>query len=65
MDYQTGKQVLKILQEMSRIHQTTVIIVTHNAAISEIADRVIMMHDGSISKSWRNDSPKDIDDIEW
>ena len=48
LDYQTGKQVLKILQDMSRQKGATVIIVTHNGALAPIADRVIHMHDASV-----------------
>ena len=49
LDYQTGKQVLKILQNMSRKEGATVIIVTHNSALAPIADRVIHMHDARVS----------------
>ena len=48
LDYNTGKQVLQILQDMCRKRGATVIIVTHNAAIAPIADRVIRMHDGGV-----------------
>ncbi|MCL1951062.1 MAG: ABC transporter ATP-binding protein [Turicibacter sp.] len=65
LDYQTGKQVLGILQDMSRHHQSTVIIVTHNAAIAEIADRVIHMHDGKVKQVQHNPKPKSIQEIEW
>lgn len=65
LDYQTGKQVLQILQDMSRIKGATVIIVTHNAAIAPIADRVIYMHDGSVKKTEINKHPQKIADIEW
>ncbi|GAB2025003.1 ABC transporter ATP-binding protein [Lactovum odontotermitis] len=65
LDYETGKQVLKILQDMSRLQGTTVIIVTHNVAISQIADRVIQMHDGKIKEIKVNAEPLDIERIEW
>lgn len=65
LDYNTGKQVLQILQDMSRKHGATVIIVTHNAAIAEIADRVIHMHDAKVKKIDINPNPKKIADIEW
>lgn len=65
LDYQTGKQILKILQEMSRIHGATVIIVTHNAAISEIGDKVIEMHDGKVKTVRKNSEPADIEALEW
>ena len=65
LDYNTGKQVLQILQDMSRKHGVTVVIVTHNSAIAPIADRVIHMHDGTVTSIERNASPEAIADIEW
>lgn len=65
LDYQTGKQVLQILQDMSRVKGATVIIVTHNAAIAPIADRVIHMHDGGVKSIKINKNPQKIADIEW
>ena len=62
LDYRTGKQVL---QDMSREKGATVIIVTHNAAIAPIADRVIHMHDATVKAIEQNASPKKIADIEW
>ena len=65
LDYRTGKQVLQILQDMSRKKGATVIIVTHNAAIAPIADRVIHMHDAGIKSIEQNANPKRIEEIEW
>lgn len=65
LDYNTGKQVLQILQDMSRKKGSTVIIVTHNAAIAPIADRVIHMHDARIKSIEINEKPVAIADIEW
>ena len=65
LDYQTGKQVLKILQDMSRKKGATVIIVTHNASLAPIADRVIQMHDASVKSVVLNPQPQDIDDLEY
>lgn len=65
LDYHTGKQILKILQDMARKEGKTVIIVTHNAAIAPIANRVIQMHDGKIKQIDNNSQPGDIDRIEW
>lgn len=65
LDYQTGKQVLKILQDMSRQKGATVIIVTHNGALSSIADRVIHMHDASVKDVVMNQYPQDIDSLEY
>lgn len=65
LDYQTGKQVLQILQDMSRKKGATVVIVTHNAALAPIADRVIHMHDAKVKKIDINENPQKIADIEW
>lgn len=65
LDYKTGKRLLKILQDMSRKNGSTVLIVTHNAAIAPIADKVIRIHDGGIQKIETNDHPADISSIEW
>lgn len=65
LDYKTGKRILKILQDMSRRNSSTVLIVTHNAAIAPIADKVIRIHDGSIQKIETNKYPADISSIEW
>ncbi|WOO87128.1 ABC transporter ATP-binding protein [Mollicutes bacterium LVI A0039] len=65
LDYKTGKQVLNLLQEMSREQNATVIIVTHNAAIAPIADRVIHMHDAKVKEMKINLFPESIMDIEW
>ena len=65
LEYNTGKQVLQILQDMCRKRGATVIIVTHNAAIAPIADRVIRMHDGGVKSIEVNQKPEKIADIEW
>lgn len=65
LDYNTGKQVLKILQDMSRKNGATVVIVTHNTMLADIADRVIYMHDAKVKEIIVNDNPKDISEIEW
>ena len=65
LDYKTGKQVLKILQDMSRQKGATVIIVTHNGALAPIADRVIHMHDASVKDVLINPHPLDIDNLEY
>lgn len=65
LDYNTGKQVLQLLQDMSREKHTTVVIVTHNAAIAPIADRIIRMQDGKVKDTTINKEPQSIKDIEW
>lgn len=65
LDYQTGKHVLKILQEMSIKKGSTVVIVTHNATIAPIANQVIHVHDGQVKKIEKNEHPTAISEIEW
>src|SRR5699024_11863041 len=65
LDYETGKQVLQILQDMSRKQKVTVIIVTHNAAVAPIADLVIRMHHAKVKSIEIIDKPKIIAEIEW
>lgn len=65
LDYKTGKQVIQILQDLSRKKGTTVIIVTHNIAIASIADRVIEIHDAKVKKITQNLKPQSIANIEW
>ena len=65
LDYQTGKQVLKILQDMSRKKGATVIIVTHNASLAPIADRVIQMNDAQVKSVTIHNTPLDIDSLEY
>ncbi len=65
LDYNTGKQILQILQDMSRKRGSTVVIVTHNSAIASIADRVVHMHDGHVTSIDVNEHPQTIGDIEW
>lgn len=65
LDYQTGKQVLQILQDMSRRDHATVIIVTHNQALAPIADRVIHMHDAKIKSIELNAQPQSIASLEY
>ena len=65
LDYQTGKKVLKILQDRSLKKNSTVIIVTHNAALAPIADKIIRIQDGKVKQIENNSSPQDIAQIEW
>lgn len=65
LDYQTGKKVLKILQDRSLKKNSTVVIVTHNAALAPIADKVIRIQDGKVKQNENNSSPQDIAQIEW
>ena len=65
LDYKTGKQILKLLQDTCRNEQMTVIIITHNSAISPMADKVIKFKNGTVSDVIINDKPNNIEDIEW
>ncbi|MDU5998588.1 MAG: ABC transporter ATP-binding protein [Finegoldia magna] len=65
LDYHTGKQVLKILQDMVRKEGATVVIVTHNQALAPIADRVIQMHDSKIRDVVLNANPQNIETLEY
>ena len=65
LDYNTGKTVLKLLQDLSRKMKKTVIIVTHNLALTEMADRVIYVRNGKASRIEINKNPKPIEEIEW
>ena len=65
LDYVTGKQILKVLQDMSRIYGMTVIIITHNLALCPMGDRVFRVKSGKIISAEYNAHPTDIDEIEW
>ena len=65
LDYNTGKQILGLLQETSRETGMTVIIITHNTALTPMADRVITMKNGRVHRITVNDNPLSVDRIEW
>ncbi len=65
LDYSTGKQILKLLQNMARNEHMTVVIITHNSAITPMADKVIYFKNGGVQKIEKNPSPVSIDTIEW
>lgn len=65
LDSETGIKVLALLQDMSRTHHRTVIIVTHNVNIAEAADKVIRFKDGTIQEIKMNESPKAISEVTW
>lgn len=65
LDYQTGKAILKLLQETCRERGMTVVVITHNLAIAPIADRVIRIKNGKVSEMSVNTKPKSVDVIEW
>ena len=65
LDYQTGKAILKLLQDMCREKGMTVIVITHNSAIAPMADRVIKIKNGKVDQMRQNESPMSVADIEW
>lgn len=65
LDYQTGKAILKLLQDMCRERGMTVIVITHNSALTPMADRVIKIKNGKVSRMTMNDHPTTIEEIEW
>lgn len=65
LDYNTGKAVLKLLQDTCRQRGMTVIVITHNSAIAPMADRVIKIKNGRVSKIIENEQPMSVEDIEW
>jgi putative ABC transport system ATP-binding protein len=65
LDIETGKAVLKILSDLSHRQGKTVIIVTHNAVIRRIADRVLYLRNGTIAKDETNPEPASVDEVDW
>ena len=65
LDYQTGKQILKLLQDTCRERQMTVLVITHNSAITPMADHVIEIKNGKVNRQYYNDSPLPVSEIEW
>ena len=65
LDYVTGKQILKLLQETCRKQNMTVIVITHNLAITPMGDRVLRVKNGLIVSDTVNEHPQDIETIEW
>lgn len=65
LDYQTGKAILKLLQDMCREKGMTVIVITHNSAIAPMADRVIKIKNGKVADMRQNEAPMSVAEIEW
>lgn len=65
LDYNTGKQILQLLQDTCRKDKMTVIIITHNSALAPMADRVIHFKNGKVIKTVQNENPMPIAQIEW
>lgn len=65
LDTNTGKEILKLLQDQSRVHHRTVVMVTHNSLFAEIADKVIYVKNGTVMETVINPDPKDAEEIIW
>jgi len=65
LDFETGKRIFKLLRELNTTQQKTVVVVTHNAPVGEIADRVLKLRDGRIAETITNKHPMDPDKLEW
>lgn len=65
LDYETGKRIFKLLRTLNQTRHKTIVVVTHNAPVGAIADRLIRMRDGRIAGETRNDQPMDPDNLEW
>lgn len=65
LDYNTGRQILKLLQETCRKENMTVVLITHNSAITPMADHIIKMRSGQVIMDVHNDEPQNVEEIEW
>ncbi len=65
LDYKTGKQILKLLQDTAKKENMTVLIITHNGALAPMADKVIHFKNGTTKKIEINNNPKPVEEIEW
>ena len=65
LDYETGKHILSALRRINKDTNQTVLLVTHNSALADIADRVVRLRDGQIIEVRRNESPVDPDELRW
>lgn len=65
LDFETGKRIYKLLRELNESSEKTVVVVTHNSAVGDIADRVIRLRDGMVADIIANSSPLDPEDLKW
>jgi putative ABC transport system ATP-binding protein len=65
LDYETGKNVLKVMQRINREEKQTIILVTHNSAIAEMSDRTVRLHSGAVAEVLRVENPKDAEELVW
>ena len=65
LDTNTGKEVLKTLQDQSRVYKKTVVMVTHNSLFADIADKVIWVKNGTVVEVTVNKEPKNAEELSW
>lgn len=65
LDYNTSKEILKLIEEVNKKYGNTIVMVTHNDAIKYMADRVVKLHDGSIRKNYRNEKKISATELDW
>ena len=65
LDYQTGKAILQLLQDTCRQKGVTVVVITHNSALTPMADRVIRIKNGTVAQMQQNPHPTPVEQIEW
>ena len=65
LDYTTSKEILKLIETVNQLYKSTVIMVTHNDALKDMADRVVRLKDGTIMKNYQNDHKLPSEDLEW
>jgi len=65
LDTGTSREVLKLLQDQSRVHKKTVVMVTHNNLFADIADKVVYVKNGTVVDVVHNDNPKDAFELDW
>ena len=65
LDYNTSKEILNLIETVNRKYGSTVILVTHNDALKQMADRVIMLHDGQVRENYRNETKTPAAELEW
>ena len=65
LDYVTGKQILKLLQDTARNTGMTVVIITHNSALTAMADRIIRVKNGTVEQEYKNEAVTPVEEIEW
>ncbi len=65
LDYNTSKEILRLIEEVNAKYGSTVIMVTHNSALADMADRVIKLRDGQIRKNYRNETKKSAAELDW